>query len=141
MRFYDSRSSNHQQDYERDTGILRSPLRSGERIVVEDVEQDASYAAVREVAHAAGYRGFIATPLRRIGGEVLGMISIYFKSAHQPSEQDLRRLDLYVRQASDFIQRCRIEEQLRQSQERFQSLVNATSYAVYRMSPDWSEMR
>ncbi len=30
---------------------------------------------------------------------------------------------------------------LRESEERFRALVNATSYAVYTMSADWSEMR
>ena len=35
----------------------------------------------------------------------------------------------------------RSEEALRQSEQRFRALVSATSYVVYRMSPDWSEMR
>jgi signal transduction histidine kinase/DNA-binding response OmpR family regulator len=30
---------------------------------------------------------------------------------------------------------------VRESEERFRALVNASSYAVYRMSPDWREMR
>jgi signal transduction histidine kinase/DNA-binding NarL/FixJ family response regulator len=30
---------------------------------------------------------------------------------------------------------------VRESEERFRALVNASSYVVYRMSPDWSEMR
>ena len=30
---------------------------------------------------------------------------------------------------------------VRESEQRFRALVNATSYAVYRMSPDWTEMR
>jgi PAS domain S-box-containing protein len=34
----------------------------------------------------------------------------------------------------------RTEAALRASEERFRALVTATSYAVYRMSPDWSEM-
>jgi signal transduction histidine kinase/DNA-binding response OmpR family regulator len=33
------------------------------------------------------------------------------------------------------------EQALRDSEERFRALVNATSYVVYRMSPDWTEMR
>jgi signal transduction histidine kinase/CheY-like chemotaxis protein len=32
-------------------------------------------------------------------------------------------------------------EALRQSEERFRALVNASAYVIYRMSPDWSEMR
>lgn len=33
------------------------------------------------------------------------------------------------------------EEMLRESEMRFRALVTASSYAIYRMSPDWSEMR
>jgi signal transduction histidine kinase/FixJ family two-component response regulator len=38
-------------------------------------------------------------------------------------------------------ERARVENVLRDSEERFRALVNATSYVVYRMNPDWSEMR
>jgi signal transduction histidine kinase/CheY-like chemotaxis protein len=38
-------------------------------------------------------------------------------------------------------ERARAESVLRESEQRFRALVNATSYVVYRMSPDWSEMR
>jgi signal transduction histidine kinase/DNA-binding response OmpR family regulator len=37
--------------------------------------------------------------------------------------------------------RREVEKALRDSEERFRALVNATSYVVYRMSPDWTEMR
>jgi signal transduction histidine kinase/CheY-like chemotaxis protein len=37
--------------------------------------------------------------------------------------------------------RRQAEQALRDSEERFRALVNANSYVVYRMSPDWSEMR
>jgi PAS domain S-box-containing protein len=38
-------------------------------------------------------------------------------------------------------QRLRVEAAMRQSAERLQALVHATSKSLYRMSPDWSEMR
>ena len=42
---------------------------------------------------------------------------------------------------SDISGRKQAEELLRRSEERFRALVNASSDVVYRMSPDWSEMR
>ena len=42
---------------------------------------------------------------------------------------------------SDISERRQAEELLRRSEERFRALVNASSDVVYRMSPDWSEMR
>jgi PAS domain S-box-containing protein len=35
----------------------------------------------------------------------------------------------------------RVEARLRESEERLRALVTASSYVVYRMSPDWTEMR
>ena len=48
---------------------------------------------------------------------MLGIISMHFREVYRPTTQGLRRLDLYMRQASDFIQRYRLEEELRQSEE------------------------
>jgi PAS domain S-box-containing protein len=92
-------------------------LRTGQRIMIEDVETDGAYAPFRAVARAAGYRSVISTPLVSADGTPLGMVSTHFQSIHRSSEQELRRLDLYLRQASDFIQRCRLEHVLQQSEE------------------------
>jgi signal transduction histidine kinase/ActR/RegA family two-component response regulator len=90
-------------------------LRSGKRIVIEDVDADPEYAPYRAIAATAGYRAVQSTPLVGRDGRPLGMLSTHFRSVHRSDEQELRRLDLYARQAADFIERCRADEALVQA--------------------------
>ena len=92
-------------------------LRSGERVIIEDIEVDPPYAPLRPIARAAGYRAVVSTPLLSFDGRPLGAISTHFRAVHRPSEEELHRLDLYLRQAADFIQRSRMEQALRRSEQ------------------------
>lgn len=92
-------------------------LRLRERTIIEDIELDLEYEPLRPLARAAGYRAVASTPLAGADGTRLGVVSTHFHGVHRPTIQELRRLDLYLRQASDFIQRCQMEEALRHSQE------------------------
>ena len=100
-----------------DNSVCARALRSGERTIIEDVENDSLYEPLRSIARAEGYRAVISTPLIAGDGTPEGMLSMHFGSVHRPDEQQLRRLDLYVRQASDFIARCKTEEVLREREE------------------------
>ncbi|HZC25326.1 MAG TPA: GAF domain-containing sensor histidine kinase, partial [Candidatus Binatia bacterium] len=97
-------------------------LRKNERFIVEDVELDGPFAPYRPVMRSAGIRSVVSIPLIVADGSVLGILSAHFARVHSPTEQDLRRLDLYIRQAADFIRRCRTDEALRRSEEQFRKL-------------------
>ena len=92
-------------------------LRSGQRVVIEDVETDGAYAPFRANVRAAGFRSMISTPLVTASGTPLGVASTHFRLVHRPAEQVLNRLDLYLRLASDFIQRCKTDQALLRSEE------------------------
>jgi len=100
-------------------------LPTGERTIVEDIELDAASQALRPIARTAGYRAVQSTPLTGRDGAPLGMLSTHWRSPRRPSEQDLRRLDLYVRQASDFVERFRSDEVLRERDRRYRALFEA----------------
>lgn len=87
-------------------------LRSRERVIIEDVQQDPSFRPHRRVAADAGFRAVQSTPLVASNGHMLGMLSTHYAAAHRPSDRDLRILDLYARQAADFIERIRAQKQL-----------------------------
>ena len=93
-------------------------LRSDEQVVVEDVELDEAFAPMRAVMRSAGVRAVISTPLMAADGTVHGMVSMHFASVHRPSEQQLNRLALYMRHASDFVNRVELEQGLRKADQR-----------------------
>jgi len=106
----------------RDDSACGRALRSGERIIIEDVEADEGYAPFRKVAAEAGYRAVQTTPIMGRDGNPLGMLSAHFAQIHRPSEQELNRLDLYVRQAGYFIERWHADKALRESEQRYRGV-------------------
>jgi two-component system CheB/CheR fusion protein len=92
--------------------IYRQAFVTRKRVVVPDVEADPAYEQGRGLAAARRYRGTQSTPLMSRGGQILGMLSTHYAQPFQPSERDLRILDLYTRQAADFIARIRDTESL-----------------------------
>jgi PAS domain S-box-containing protein len=111
-------------------------LRAGKRVVIEDVEADEGMAPYRALLARAGCRAVQSTPVVARDGTPLGMLSTYFRNAHRPSDQDLQRLDLYVRQAADFIERCRADERLRESEARYRMLHESLRDAFVQVAMD-----
>jgi PAS domain S-box-containing protein len=124
-------------------------MRTGTRVVIEDVETDPQYSPDRQFAASAGYRAVQATPLVSRSGELLGMLSTHFAQPHSPSQRDLRMLDLYARKAADFVERLRAGEALRQSEEQFRRaildapipiLMHAEDGELLEVSKAWTRM-
>jgi PAS domain S-box-containing protein len=99
-------------------------LRTGERIIVEDVEKDLDFAPMLHIVRNAGYRAVQSTPIIGRDDQPLGMISTHFRSMHRPGQNELRLLNLYARQTADFIEHKRVES-LIECQKRSLELVVA----------------
>jgi PAS domain S-box-containing protein len=106
-------------------------LRSAERIVIADVEADDLFSPFRPIARAAGYRAAQSTPIMSREGARLGTLATHFRQARKPSDEDLRLLDLYVRQAADIIERHRAEDALREREERLRLAQLKTGIGVW----------
>lgn len=88
------------------------------RVVVPDVETCDFIVgtAALEDHRKTGIRAVQSTPLVSRSGQVLGMISTHWRQPHQPSERDLRLLDLLARQAADLMERTQAETAVRESE-------------------------
>jgi PAS domain S-box-containing protein len=113
-----------------DAGVCGRALRGGRRIIVEDVEADEDSAPFRAVASAAGYRAVQSTPLVGRDGKSLGVLSTHFRNVHRPTPYEFDLLDLYARQAADFIERHRNDEALRESEERYKGIYQHASMGI-----------
>jgi PAS domain S-box-containing protein len=113
-------------------------LRDHARTVVEDVTTSSIFKGQEslEVLLAADVRAVQSTPLVSKTGSVLGMISTHFKQPHAPSERELRLLDLLARQAADYVERKEAERALRESEERFRAIIEATPECVNLVNGD-----
>jgi signal transduction histidine kinase len=101
----------------RDDAACGRSLRHSQRTIIEDVDADPEYAPMRDIARSAGYRAAQSTPLIS-NGQPLGMITTHWRQPYRPTEDDLRRLDLYVWHIIGFIQRFQAEQALLDADRR-----------------------
>jgi GAF domain-containing protein len=110
-------------------------LGSGARAIIADYEQWDEIAGTPDLQafRQAGIRSAQTTPLLSRTGNLLGMISTHWDAPHQPSERDLRLLDILARQAADLLERTIAEEALRESEHLQKMLTGELSHRVKNM--------
>ncbi|RYD91746.1 MAG: histidine kinase, partial [Sphingomonadales bacterium] len=93
-------------------------LKSGARAIISDFETWPQIAGTEdlEAFRRTGIRAAHTTPLLTREGELLGMISTHWSKPHQPTERDLRLMDILARQAADLLARTIHEEELREGE-------------------------
>jgi len=125
-----------------DIGASTKAVPSRQRLDVEDIaESDFFGQPSLDILRRARIRALQCTPLVSSTGNNLGMISTHFSRPHRLSERELRLMELLARQVADYFELKGAEDCLRQSEERFRAFVTASSDVIYRMGPDWKEMR
>jgi PAS domain S-box-containing protein len=112
------------------------------RVIVEDLKKNQVFTGQALEMHLrVGVRAIQSTPIVSRSGTPLGVFSTHYKRRYRPDQRTIRLLDLLAGQAADVIGEAQYRAALHQSEELFRALVTASSYVVYRMSPDWTEMR
>jgi PAS domain S-box-containing protein len=84
----------------------------------------------REAAIASGLTSAFAFPVQ-VGTRVLGVIGYFGRDRLTPDDDYLDNVAMLGRQIGQYLRRKSVEEALRESEERFRSLVEATSAIVW----------
>ncbi|MFZ4535560.1 EAL domain-containing protein [Propionivibrio sp.] len=110
---------------------------TGERVIVDDIKTHPYWARYQELASRAGLGACWSQPILSSSGHVLGTLAIYHHQAQTPSESDLDLIEQCARLTSIGIDRSVAAEKLRESEERFRSLMeNIPSVAVQGYAQD-----
>ena len=98
-------------------------LRTGRRIAVPDIRNCDFMSGSEDLD---GYLGAEihagqTTPLVSRSGDLLGMVSTYWREPHELAPSEIAALDVLARMAADLIERSQAEEKLRKSEERLRA--------------------
>jgi len=81
-------------------------LASGERVILEDIEQDAAFAPHVPAALEAGFRALQSTPLKAATGKPIGVLTTHFAAPHAFSNDELVEMDALGRRVSAELERA-----------------------------------
>jgi signal transduction histidine kinase len=105
-------------------------LRTRRRVMVEDIHAEGQSAIDLGAAELGQYRSIQTTPLFSREGKPLGVLSIHFRFPRMESTQRSGMLDLFARQAADFIESLRITEQLKDADRRKDEFIATLSHEL-----------
>jgi PAS domain S-box-containing protein len=108
-------------------------LRTGRRVIVPDVEQCDFMAGTEDLVTylQTGIHAVQSTPLLSRSGKLLGIISTHWRKPHEPSERDLRQMDILARQAADIIESKQATDALRRAKEYDEAVMNNMGEGLY----------
>jgi len=94
-----------------------------EHIIIEDITQNSFVDSQSlEVMLAAGIRSMQSIPIFNRTGQLLGILSTYHRTPHQPDTKSLQLLDLLAQQTLDIFKHTQAEEEMRENEERHRAL-------------------
>ncbi len=106
---------------------------TGERVVVEDIQTHAYWAAYKDLAAGAGVQSCWSQPIRSSQGKVLGTFAIYHREMQSPREHDIQVIEQTASLASIAIERSVESEALREREAHFRFLTEDGTDVVWKM--------
>lgn len=108
----------------------------GQQVIVAHIAHDPLWQNYRELAHSYGWQACWSAPIPSSEGRVLGTFALYFTSPHRPTDHDQEMLDLLSRTAGIAIERQQADDRLRQSEDRYRTLIEVSPQVVWYAEPD-----
>lgn len=111
-------------------GVTGTCFAQGRSIAVTDMKTDPAFTEYFAASQAAGFRSVHSTPLFNRSGKIIGVLSAYFREPCQPSDREMRLVDLHMRQAADAIEAARMREMSQLAAQEKKGLEQAKQHLV-----------
>jgi PAS domain S-box-containing protein len=102
-----------------------------ERVICADVASDPIFAPYRDLAAAHGILACWSTPILAPDGGLLGTFAVYDRHARVPETGEIELIDRLVHLAGIAIERHRVTEALRASDDRHRSVLNGLEEVIF----------
>lgn len=119
-----------------DAGSCGAAAYRGETIIVTDIAHDPLWRSARELALAHGLRACWSTPILSSVRTTLGTFAVYYQEPRAPGQWELELARDVAHLAGIAIERARMLDELRCSEERFRSLVQHSSDIITILDAD-----
>ncbi|HYP97080.1 MAG TPA: chemotaxis protein CheB [Polyangiaceae bacterium] len=86
-------------------------LREHRTVAVEDIEREPMLVSFRDEWLSYGIRAVQCVPLTGRANDLLGVLTVHFRSPYRMDPRSKRVIEMLARQAADTIERMRIDEQ------------------------------
>lgn len=117
-------------------GARGSAFATKQRVIVEDAESDPRFATLLAVTREAGVRALHSTPILTRSGEILGVLSVQFRTRRRPTQCEMQLADLCARHAADAIEAANNHRAVRESEARFRTLTSNVPVGIFQSAPD-----
>lgn len=107
---------------------------TGERVIVDDIQNHPYWINFKEAAGKAGLGACWSQPIRSTEGKVLGTFAIYHREAHKPTEEDIELIEQIADLASIAIEQIQTKLTLQSSEERYALAMKGTQDGIW----DWN---
>ena len=112
-------------------GSCGTAAHRGSPVFVSDIARDPLWADYKHLALPHQLRSCWSTPILDEHKKVLGTFAIYHRETGLPQDADVQTIELVTNTAATAIVKDRAEQNVRDSEERFRTLVEQASDAIF----------